>query len=423
MGDGPKVLLILNAAVAANLIPLRVEQAVNDPDYTGIHLQGVFIDDDEILKSICIPPNKWEEFELLACHGSRIPQLVASVLRNKNSLKRFAFRPRSTSLVEDHSFQALTAEGFQFLQELRLEVNVSEESSTFLAKALMAENGCSLTQLFMQNSSFENAQAVLSFAKGLKGNRSITSLDLSYCQLRDDDLKLILPNLPPTLEVLDLVANYCRSDGMAALVALLLKEDRNLVSLNLTNQHPGEFGGSLDLSLLGLAIVSNTTLRHLDVSFNLLSTNDIRCLVAALSKNTSLETINLMSNQLDDHSMQLIGKYLPRMRGLQKLSIAANRFGEDGANGLLQGLLTNVYLTQLSMPRGFAASDQIDYFLALNQGGRRLLLEGKKHEANVPSGLWSLIFERVNTLYHSQLSIQASVLFHLLQGPVLFGRP
>jgi hypothetical protein len=76
------------------------------------------------------------------------------------------------------------------------------------------------------------------------------------------------------------------------------------------------------------------------------------------------------------------------------------------------------------MPRGFAASDQIDYFLALNQGGRRLLLEEKNnHEANVPSGLWSLLFERVNTLYHSQPSIQASVLFHILQGPVLFGRP
>ena len=402
-----------------------LEQCVCDPDFTYLHLGGISID-EEIVSSICSLENKWKGLELSDCCGSRIPQLIYNVrLKNSKSLKRLAFRPRIKLPNPMECFRALTTGGFQYLKELRIECQSIPESSAILLAEVLAMHDCSLTNIVLQNSSFENSKSILSLAQGLDQNSSITLLDLSHCQLRDDDLKIILSSLPPTLQVLDLECNFCRSDGMAALVAILLREDRNLVSLSLTNQHPGEFGGeTLDLSLLGLAIMSNQTLEHLDVSFNLLTTNDIRSLIASLSKNSTLKTINLMSNRLDDHSMQLIGIYLPRMRGLQKLSITANRFGEDGANGLRQGLLTNVYLTQLSIPRGFDASDQIDYLLALNQGGRRLLLEeNKENETSAPPlGLWSLILERVTVLYHSQPFLEASVLFHLLQGPVLFGR-
>jgi Ran GTPase-activating protein (RanGAP) involved in mRNA processing and transport len=408
--------------VPADRVAVEMPQAdeTGHPACKGIYLDRLTIADDEICTSICRSSKECVHLELVDCQGPRIPHLVENVLKLP-SLQQFALRRVTSTDLED-SFRVFATIGLRFLQELRLEVQLSEGSSRLLAEALDSSNGCSVTRLCMQKSSFSNSQAVEALAQGgFQKNRSLESLDLSYCRLRDDDLKVIMKTLPPTIQVLDLALNYCRSDGMAAIVAILLQEDHGLESLNLTNQHPGEFGGTLDLSLLGLAVMSNHVLRHLDVSFNLLTTNDLSNLVAALSKNTTLESINLMSNQLDDHTMLLIGNYLPRMRGLQKLTITANRFGEDGANALLQGLMTNVYLAELSMPRGFDASDGIDYYLALNRGGRRLLLE-KKRESIVPLGLWSLIFERVNSLYQSQPSMCASVLVHLLKGPVLFGR-
>jgi hypothetical protein len=109
------------------------------------------------------------------------------------------------------------------------------------------------------------------------------------------------------------------------------------------------------------------------------------------------------------------------MKGLQRLSIAANRFGEDGANSLSQGLVTNVSMMDLSMPRGFDASGEIDYLLALNYGGRRLLVKEEEEQSAVivPLGLWPLVFEHVQ---YCQPSLRASVIFYLLQGPAVFGR-
>jgi hypothetical protein len=280
----------------------------------------------------------------------------------------------------------------------------------------------SLKEICLENCRFESLEVIRELADGL--HQSFSSLEvikLAHCGLSDEHLKLIVQGLPQSVKTVDLSGNYCRSDGAAALAGILLQTDRALTTLNLTNQHPGECGGNLDLSLLGLAIVSNTSLQQLDLSFNMLSIYDIQSLVASLAKNTTLHSINLMSNMLDDRAMRLIGKYLPRIRGLSSLNIAANRFGESGADSLLNGLRTNLYLCDLAMPRGFMASEQIDYYLSINNGGRRLL-----HESSVatpyPLALWQLVFDRVNRLYQKEKETRATVIFHLLQGPVLFGK-
>lgn len=278
----------------------------------------------------------------------------------------------------------------------------------------------SLKILFLENCRLESLEVVRELVDGLSQTLSLEAITLAHCRLSDEHLEVIIKRLPRSVTIVDFTGNYCRSNGAAALAGILLQDDRGLTTLNLTNQHPGECGGSLDLSLLGLAIVSDISLRELDLSFNMLSIYDIQSLVASLVKNTTLHAINLMSNVLDDRAIQLIGKYLPRIRGLRSLNIAANRFGEGGADSLLNGLRTNMNLCNLAMPRGFIASEQIDYYLAINNGGRRLL-HVSSLAAPCPLALWQLVFERVNRLYQNEPETRATVIFHLLQGPVLFG--
>jgi len=204
----------------------------------------------------------------------------------------------------------------------------------------------------------------------------------------------------------------------AAIAGMLLRSDTELESLNLTNQHPGECGGSLDLSLLGLALVSNDSLRDLDVSFNMLSSLDIQSLVASLAKNSGLRSLNLMKNALNDDGIRFIGKYLPRMKGLEQLDIMANRFSDVGSDAILEGLQMNVILSSIEMPRGYRAANQIDHLLNVNKGGRRLLGDDTGSPP-CPPGLWNYVFARVNKvnkIYSNDRTTCASVLFHLLHG-------
>ena len=249
--------------------------------------------------------------------------------------------------------------------------------------------------------------------------------DFSNGGFCDEELAALLLHLPHAVTTLKLGNNYCRSKGAAILANLLRDTERKLHSIDLSLQHTGELGGTLDLSVLGSALGRNFSLRHLDLSFNMLSCKDIKCLIDAISTNNTLYTLNLCKTGLDDALVQEIGENLPKMKSLQCLNILANRFGDSGADALLRGLQSHVRLRKLDMPRGFLASNQIDYILAINTGGRHLLMncvtggsDSESHPA-CPVGLWPFIFEHVNYRI-ADSNIRASAIFFLLQDPAMF---
>ena len=252
--------------------------------------------------------------------------------------------------------------------------------------------------------------------------------DLSNGGFCDEHLATFLMHLPHSVTTLKLGNNYCRSKGSTMLAKLLMDAERKLHSIDLSLQHTGESGGSLDMSILSSALGCNFSLRHLDLSFNILSSDDVTSLIDAISSNNTLYTLNLCKTGLDDALVQELGESLPRMKSLQRLNILANRFGDSGADALLRGLQVHVRLCKLDMPRGFSASDQIDYILALNTGGRRLLMSritgSSDTESNpaCPVGLWPYIFERVNC-HITDSNLRASAFFFLLQDPATFRSP
>ena len=394
-------------------------------DCGGMYLQRVWVEDDEISQEIEKEP--WTSLEIVSCQGSRLGNLAEIALRQKR-MQKFALR-KMASRLED-CMRAVRFQGFKYLTELTLEVNLSERSCQYLASALDSKSStssmCSIQRLYLERCSFLIPAALVAFARGLKYNSTVETLALTRCKLRDDDLQVLIPNLPFSLRHLDLTDNFCRTQLMSLMTATNL----NLQSLNMTNQHPGEFGGSLELSQLRSDVFVNATLTDLDLSFNMLSLNDIRGLIDALESNVTLRGLNLMSNQLDDAAIQYIGEKLPSMKGLRCLNITANRFGDLGANALYKGLKHNYILTQLRLPRGFAAEEEIQYLLALNQGGRRLLRQsnasgGQHKRSPVLLALWPLVLERVNALNQEGISetTKASIVFFLLhQGDCLIGR-
>jgi hypothetical protein len=407
----------------------------NNNSTSGMFLQRIWIENDELAQEIQQRP--WKSLEIVSCQGSELPHLVATALRQR-SLQKFALRKIASRL--ENCIQAMRISGLRYVKEMTMEVAFSERSCQSLASALDTTcSPCSLVDLKLERCSFIIPSALSAFAEGLKHNTSLKSLSLIKCKLRDDDLQVLMPCFPSSLQSLDLTGNYCRYQ----LIDIIRQS--KVQSLNLTNQHPGELGGSLDLSQVGPAMAYKTTLQSLDLSFNMLTLDDVRGLIDALATAThlTLESLNLMNNQLDDVAIQYIGTRLPGMQGLKQMNISANRFGDNGAATLLRGLRHNYSLCHLHIPRGFEEDEDIRFLLALNRAGRRLVqrYDTNNHEGSEPSmlpsatkqypvpvGLWPWVFERVNRLPlddevgQSSKDMAASVIFFLLQeGPILIG--
>lgn len=190
---------------------------------------------------------------------------------------------------------------------------------------------------------------------------------------------------------------------------ILIEENSSLRTLDLSLQHPGEGGSTLELSPINCSLSNNSTLMELDLSFNKLSQSDINGLAKALSENSTQKYLNLCKSGLDDTSIQLLGDRLPTMKALQTLNILANRFHDTGADALLGGLQKNFVLCNIEMPRGFLASDSIEFLLSLNIGGRGLLLD--EDSVYIPRAWWGCIFEHINRHFSNDQQRRASVIF------------
>jgi hypothetical protein len=169
----------------------------------------------------------------------------------------------------------------------------------------------------------------------------------------------------------------------------------------------------LDLSLLESSLGHNKTLQTLSLSYNTLTEDDMVSIANALKQNSTIHRLYLRCCSISDSGIQIFAAALPEMKGIKFLDLVGNPFGQDGAKAFLAGLKGNVHLNGVQLPAKYDNANDIEYYLALNRGGR-CLLEG----ANVPVALWPHVLERSNRFVEQHH--RADVHFHLLRGPVLF---
>ena len=98
-----------------------------------------------------------------------------------------------------------------------------------------------------------------------------------------------------------------------------------------------------DVSALGKALATNTTLKELDLQSNKI--NDVSALGKALETNTTLERLHLDRNQISDVSA--LGKALETNTTLEWLHLDRNQISDVSALG--KALATNTTLKELSL--------------------------------------------------------------------------
>jgi hypothetical protein len=290
---------------------------------------------------------------------------------------------------------------FGGLEELSLTVDMSTDMLQVLWQGINNQhqpssannNNALLSKLDLSQCNFRAGDAITALCQGLQQNKSIQTLSLENCRLRDDEVADLVRALQhhPTLQDISLRMNYAEGASMEA-IADLLGSTPALQRLDLAQQNPGV----LDLASFAPALQENKTLVSLNLQENYLYDAHMPAVAQALAHNRTLNELNLENCELGDTSLAVLVEHLGDFRGLTHLWLQENRFRKPlDEQLLLRGLHRNHWLQVLDLEEDDAKKLMTPVtakrLLYLNRGGRQLLGPNK-----VPLSLWPTLLARVN---------------------------
>ena len=266
---------------------------------------------------------------------------------------------------------------FTTLEELHLEGwQVDRISAAALVKSLGYHADESVHILSMRSCSFVGENSFSTFSRGLKFLKNLNSLDVSYCNLDDNDIIPLIGTikLHPCVEKLELEKNCCRTQSSADIIADLIKDSNcRIKTLNIANLWVG---------------FSEEGLMQRFV--------DPKPLFAALQQNSSLYNLNISENYLEDDEIEYLTKMLlcrDNRSRLCSLDVSVNPFNENGAASLLQLVRDLKTLQSIKFENSFMryrCTQLIQIQAEINYFGSFL---GKT--LDIPLSLWPNVFARI----------------------------
>jgi len=236
---------------------------------------------------------------------------------------------------------------------------MGDAGAQVLAAAL--HNNTSLKHLNLALTSIGNAGAI-ALAEALKKNQGLQVLNL-YCNSFTTATKCIAKAMETNTTLLDLNVSGNRRDETKPLrFAKMLMTNKTLQRLDIS--HLGMRGSDLFAD----ALKTNTTLKYLNLSGNLISEKYTKKYAEALESNTTLEEfvfgwndffspieiLDRMIQGFDDRNQiqlntQAFAKWLATTKTLKSLHLESVWLGDAGALILAEGLKHNTSLTHLDL--------------------------------------------------------------------------
>ncbi|XP_061133346.1 NACHT, LRR and PYD domains-containing protein 3-like isoform X3 [Syngnathus typhle] len=212
---------------------------------------------------------------------------------------------------------------------------LSKKSCEALASVLSASRTLSHLDLSWNTLHDDGLEAL---AAGLaKPQCTLEVLELQWCRLSKKSCEALASVLSSsrTLSHLDLSRNDLRDDGLEALAAGLAKPQCTLQVLELMNCKLSE----KSCEALASVLSSSRTLSHLDLSANGLRDDGLEALAAGLAKpQCTLQVLRLYRCKLSKKSCEPLASVLSSSRTLSHLDLSANGLGDDGLEALAAGL-------------------------------------------------------------------------------------
>ena len=125
----------------------------------------------------------------------------------------------------------------------------------------------------------------------------------------------------------------------------LINNDPSFHTLNLRSTYLS----ATALTLLCEALVLNSTVTSVDLSFCRIGDVEMQRLCEMLKKNFTLNSLTLYGNQITDVGAQSLGEVLEMTSSLTELDLTFNSLGERGMSRLREALIWNQTLTYLNL--------------------------------------------------------------------------
>lgn len=223
------------------------------------------------------------------------------------------------------------------LRKLRLSFyEIDETSIDFLKKILDAN--VTLTDLDLSYCNFKNEATLRRFSEIFSTNTTITSLDLSGCFHKDVELQFIFESLLHTNRTLtSLSLRTVESDGVMSeecvnSLCKALSDNIHLSTLNISGNEIGDEG----VKKLSKVLAMNISLTSLDISGNMITFQGIRELCKALVVNKTLTSLDISYNRIGNEGIRELSKALAVNKTLISIDIRCNEIGEEEMYNLFE---------------------------------------------------------------------------------------
>lgn len=300
------------------------------------------------------------------------------------------------------------------LENLRIQDHLDCRQIESLALGLKANS--SLSTLDLSRSRLDSFSIL---ANGLKLNSSLKTLKLRSLGLEDEHIDEMFDSLKgnQTLKSLDLSFNHYRDPNK---INKFLATNKSISEICLGYQNLWQTP-KVNIAELVSALSKESTIVTLSLCRNKLTDQDAVLLASAIIENSKLESLDVRENNFSDEGAIALANAAAKGQSLRKINVMKNPFEQRGLLAFLTAARENMNLVyvELGADKAGPQSTHIQYFTALNRGGRRLL-----HE-NPPLSLWPLVLERVNEIDWDKEAATPhltgeDVMYFLLQGPAVF---
>ena len=394
----------------------RIENAQHEASVTGIGIYDVDMDEKvgqsfvELLKNDA--GRQWKNINITRCGGMSVAKVVATIMALPN-VRKFSLEGVTIEQEElEKHLHSLLEHGCEAsLEDFTLR---RCRISAPIASALCRYHN--LISLDLSGCTIDSDEVVYELARGIQENSKLETLSLLECRMVDSQVQTILEAFHHHLSLRDVNIgnNKCEVKGMAALANLLKSNDIPISTLALSSCKP-------DISMLTSALAENTTIRRLDLTFNGLDDCDITLLSESLCINSTLQQLDLEGNKITDAGLCGFCLQLPEMKGLKKILLADNSVGEEGALALAHALRFNMTLEECDIGGRLRCPldvlEDLDYYLDLNWGGRRILAD-----EDFSLALWPNVIERAASQAGALGRNHLDIINYMIQGPALLQR-
>jgi Ran GTPase-activating protein (RanGAP) involved in mRNA processing and transport len=184
---------------------------------------------------------------------------------------------------------------------------------------------------------------------------SLQTLDLASSRLESAGLAELAPALyhNTSIEVLDMSDNYLNDMESAELLRDILRSNKTITTLGLSENYFGETTGAVECIADGLG--SNSTLLKIDLSLCALGDGGVSTLAQIFgSRNTTLQKLTLKNSSITSFGVRVLLETMEQNNlHITDLDLQRNPIGNEGASLLVRSLGNNAVpnLTSLSLFR------------------------------------------------------------------------